>query len=156
VRECINAMLVSSRGLYATPARSECRAPRRNGARARARAFEREREREREREGTRASDCTKRRRFDTLRCGFTVRRLVHAQLAHCAGATEPRRGTTRRFACVVPCKLQERRGRRGRRGSILNSTFSGSLLPRDNASFRPAGRLCARMQAAGKQAISNT
>jgi len=40
-----------------------------------------------ERPRTRASDRTKHRRFDTARCDFTERRLVHAQLAHCAGAT---------------------------------------------------------------------
>jgi len=41
----------------------------------------------REAASSRASDRTKYRRFDTVRYDFTERRLVHAQLGHCAGAT---------------------------------------------------------------------
>lgn len=67
------------------------------------------------RETARASNRTKHRRFDTVRCDFTERRLVYTQLAHCAGAT----------ACPKPVGNVVYAAA----GVTSNPRFSAGLLP---------------------------
>lgn len=47
--------------------------------------------------------CTKHRRFDTVRCGFTIWRLVHSQLAHCADAQG---AASRNVVCDRGCCIE--------------------------------------------------